>query len=269
FNSDYNKTLCGDGKKYIDIKNYTLEFGSLPVPKLVLEDIEDDKVYRKVVDWKLKNSESLNGFSVFYEAVHGGGNRTANICRYELSRGSFTFSICDSDKKTPMCDIGDTAKLTKAVFLEHGLESQFLVLDAHEVENLLPINILMDTARNEQKPALHFLEYASELDCRCYQYYDMKNGNSYKNVYNMEGNVNSFWFTFYDSYAPSSDYLERNIKNDSFVMFNTLSSMLPHAIEKLSLADNIEPTPLPVAELWNNIGEQLINWFITANPIRV
>ena len=227
FHSDYSD-FEQIPSNYIDIKGYINSNLIISHSHLVLEDIVDDYVYSVIGKWSIKNKEEYLPFHVFYEPKHGGGSRTPVVCQHLINDNKATFSICDSDKKTPDCNIGETARDTLAVFVNNQLSDNYFQLDAHEVENLLPIDLLIHKAREEQTPALLFLQSTAQEHPNAYIYYDMKNGFKYKDVYQNEGNIKAYWQDIYegsDGILEFKRQLSSGEKNDRSVIFNKLSSM--------------------------------------------
>ena len=254
-----------------DISNYINTGLELNVPKLILEDIEDAIVYSVIAEWKIKQCTDLKGFKVQFSAVHGGGNRTANVCKREYEAGNLIYSICDSDKKTPECDIGDTAKLTNNFFIKNKILKNFYVIDAHEVENLIPIDTLLNIARREQKPAIEFIKSAMESNTSCGLYYDLKNGFKFNVIYSGSCPISQYWKPIYES-SRDIELFKNKIstgqQTESSVIYNGLSSMLPHAINEMKSFDiDIIFKNNALKEEWDKIGHQLISWFISSAAI--
>ncbi|BCV42346.1 hypothetical protein [Shewanella algae] len=238
----------------------------LNAPRLVLENISDDCVYKKIIEWELSKGHIPSCFRINYDIIQGGGATTAAICENLISEGYLTYSLCDSDKMSPFCSIGDTANETSQTFINNNIISNFYVIDVHEVENLIPIHILNETANETQLPAIDFIRRLLDIEPRLYSYYDLKESIKYSYIHsNLESG--NYWKGIF-SQLEGFD-IERN---DNTKITNRLSSMLPHAIARLensniSYQTKIEPESLVVN--WSNIAEKLVSWFITRKPITI
>lgn len=258
-----------DGSNYIDVDGYANVINTLSPPRLVLEDIQDSKVYSAIAKWKLNKVASLANLNVNYIPVHGGGNRTARVCHNEHDNGQQVFAICDSDKKSPNCRNGKTAQAVQAFFESKDIVDRYYVIGVHEVENLIPINVLSDSARETQLPAIRFIEASLSKYEDCFVFYDFKNGFKYNEIYLSDNNISRYWRRIYDEYPGTQDLIRgiNGISSDS-VLFNKLSSMLVHAIDKMENIEFVNLFPALERE-WDNVGDKLISWFIAEPPIRV
>ncbi|MFS1441768.1 hypothetical protein BCU50_007840 [Vibrio sp. 10N.286.46.E10] len=271
YHSDYNKDI-ENPRLSIDIKNYINTNKPILESSVVLEDENDDLVYSVISKWFMENFSDMKNYHIHYEPEHGGGDRTNIRCNSLIIKKHNTFSICDSDKSTPHCPVGSTAIKAKKVFTDSNLENNFLLLNVHEVENLLPINLLIHKAREQQKPALEFIENVTKITPSAYLHYDFKEGFKFKDVYVTDGNIKNYWMPIYDSHPPTeaikSKVRSGHLKNSS-VIYNQLSSMLNHAIEDLHSFDTSKITPPILEEQWKLIGAQLYKWCLCSKPMQV
>lgn len=266
-----NGRIITVGLNCVDICGYANGEHALSQPKLILEDIQDSKVYSAIAKWKLSKIDTLSSLNVNYIAVHGGGNRTARVCLNEYESGQQVFAICDSDKKSPQCVNGQTAQLVKSFFESRNMTDRCYVINAHEVENLIPINVLSDSARATQLPAIRFIQASLDKYEDCFIFYDFKNGFKYNEIYLRETNISRYWREIYDEYPETLDLIRRINAGDASedsVLFNKLSSMLVHAIDNMEGVEFLNLLPALERE-WDNIGDKLISWFIAEAPIRV
>ncbi len=98
FHSGYSHGInVGDNPYVVDIDGYSTSNVNISKPKLVLEDLSDDYIYKAIARWGLSKLGVPPNFHLSYEPVHGGGDRLPDVCISEMGKGSFVFSICDSD----------------------------------------------------------------------------------------------------------------------------------------------------------------------------
>ena len=220
----------------IDIVGYVNSDSPLMQPKLVLEDIEDFKVYNAIASWCILQHKELAGLRISCNPLHGGGLRTANVCEHEHTTGNLVYSICDSDKTSPTCSLGRTARAVQEFFSRYNISSNFHIIDAHEVENLIPDSVMTKCARPTQLPAIQFIKFAVTIKANSYLYYDFKEGFKYNQIYNNTTSLSHYWLPIYDSHSEIQsikDEVTAGNINENSVMFNKLSSMLPHAVNKI------------------------------------
>jgi|GEM_PF-6223030 len=265
-----------DEEVVVDLSRQNFINDIIPVATLILENSNDDLVFSKIVDFVLQK-KNLSNFFTDYHVVLGGGHTMIAECSTFLMSNPLTFAICDSDQKSPECEVGNTAKGVKGVFDTFNKAEQYYQLNVHEVENLLPLCILKETARKEQLPVINFLEYSVKQQPDCYKFYDFKEGFKFSQIWNdRDNNVSQFWKGLYEHYAESTnicyskDFLGGAKLNESDnVIFNRLSSMLPHAISKISHFEKNELTPQVLEDIWFEVGEKLISWFLAPKAINV
>lgn len=260
----------------LDLNRQEFTNDIIPLATLVLENSNDNLVFSKIASFVLKK-KNLSNFFTNYHVVLGGGNTMIAECSNFLMTNPLTFAICDSDKKSPECEIGDTAKGVMKVFEKFNKSEHYFQLNVHEVENLLPLCILKETARPEQLPAVKFLEHSAKVQPECYKYYDLKEGFKYNQIWaTAEDSVSSYWKGLYEQYAESNrmcyseTYLDgAKLNQSNNVIFNRLSSMLPHAIDKISFFNKEELEPQVLENTWYEVGEKLISWFLAPRAINV
>lgn len=263
------------GRHVIDITLIDLEKDIIPLPNLVLENAKDDIIFSAIASYTLKK-KSLSNFNLNYQVLHGGGNTMIEVCRDYLNVNPLTFAICDSDRRTPLCKSGETSKGVLRVFDAFKRHAQFHEMLVHEVENLIPVSFLKEIARKEQLPTLEFLDFSMEEYPESYFYYDLKNGFKYSQVWDEDSDISKYWKSIYEEYAKKNDlcYLALSNKqlpldeNDN-VIFNKLSSLLPHAINNIPYSDSSKFKPEILEDAWLDIGEKLVSWFISPKPIRI
>lgn len=283
FNSKFgfDKSRYDDTNLFIDLNDYYNRYtrnGINPFnkPKLVLEDINDYNVYNYICRWYKNNNTVFIDYNISLDIEHGGGNRTSNICEQYFSDGKTVFSICDSDSKYP----GDPKKHDTASNLIELFSSkinlnQLYVLKCQEVENLIPLSILKETANGTQLPAVKFIEHVIDQDPEYYFFIDLKNGFKYNQVFpEVETEYSKHWSKFFEDF--DCEHYNRSVlsvrnkttpKNSSIIC--KLSSMLPHAIDRMkSMPIDTEIEPYLLAE-WKNIAEKLYSWGCSGKQLRV
>ncbi|KPH94328.1 hypothetical protein AMS58_12440 [Pseudoalteromonas porphyrae] len=280
YSGKYTKTAFPNG---LDIRNYDSDEilqEYLNRPKLVLENSTDSVIYKKIVEWYIERNYKVNSFHTSFEVLHGGGHTLANYCDKLLKDQKIVFAICDSDKKSPDCKKGGTVSDAEKVFKKHNMLRQLYKIDVHEIENLIPINIYLKTAKKEQLPALQFLSHATKEYPQCYLYYDFKCSFKVSQIWTeKQTTISMFWrpiFEYVNNIVIEDCIINKDKlyvidknKPTTHILLNKLSSISKHAFEKLDLehVNNIELGGLE--QTWSEIGEVLFNWFVALKPIRI
>ena len=141
---------------------------------LLLENPVDTFIYEKSIEfYQIRNN--LGNIKFCWDLRNGGGATSyAEFLRLNNLKTTYTFAILDSDKICPDSILGSTA----LPFSGHSdkLFGNYKILDAHELENLIPTQIyaLYIRNRNDTKLSenLHFIDLNSEI----FKYFDIKKG---------------------------------------------------------------------------------------------
>lgn len=252
-----------------DISNYQADslekYSLITTPVLVMEDLVDDLVYRKIADWAEIHLPQLSGLRINYIPRHSGGSRLWLIAQDELATRDNVFAICDSDKKSPYCNYGETANNAIKVFQEKELTNNCYILEVHEVENLIPHKILRTQANQSQLGAVDFLEYLAKNNPDSCGFYDLKETLTHNFCYESEGAKNEYWRSIVERY-----YADQGKDVPAGCISNSLSSMVSHAMKRLKNTeiDQVELTP-PIDEAWKTIGTQMSQWFVSCKPFTI
>ncbi len=109
-----------------------------------LENSDDEEVYCAILE-RVRLDRGLSGIGLSMNVRGGGGHTTAKEFERSLQRKDAAVCIVDSDMKAPGRSIGDTAKRVMAV-VNSGrfVLADALVLNVHEVENLIPPEVYED-----------------------------------------------------------------------------------------------------------------------------
>lgn len=158
-------------------------FTDLRMTRFIAEDMNDIHIYEGAARAYLwKNKRELYGIRLKLEKVAGGGSRTPGQFREQANQGP-TLCILDSDQRYPEGPLGNTAKGVCKVATELAGKQvcHTEVLPCHELENLIPPNLLLDCQSKDapkeytgawQQAAYHGLLCADPS----LAYIDMKNG---------------------------------------------------------------------------------------------
>ncbi|PKM18913.1 MAG: hypothetical protein CVV11_10880 [Gammaproteobacteria bacterium HGW-Gammaproteobacteria-15] len=249
----------------------------LAKPCLVLEDASEKHLYQQIIkSYSTSNNRQIN---VSFKTVHGGGDTTHLRCAEEYLTNEHVYCICDSDKKTPTDSIGGTARKAKTFFQKINRQSNLLILDCHEIENLLPLNVLNSKAKQDQALTIRFLEMISAVNDQHYLYYDFKKSHSYHDIFIARNTKSEFWRDYYAIFHNTLDKcphapLFSGEKSSKDALIPGVGALVYHVKDDFAKElhsdlriDSITPTS--VKNAWNSLGVALINWFVALPPLRV
>lgn len=259
-----------DVKEYRKLKErYNIYFLDRPV--VVFENLNDNRVYRKIADGFLSSNKEFKGLRIIYEPYPGGGDTTHVVCRSLINEGRIVFSLVDSDKKHPYDNVGKTANDTIGVF---DKKNSVLVVGVHEVENLIPHEVLERVSRKEQAPLVEFLKVASSICDEAPKFYDLKESFSFYSIFeNQNSTFAGYWKPIFEKWNPNyeADFrglVESGDRKLSDKVLNKLSSMLPHAVDSFSDSD-LSACPSYISDEWKRIGQFLLCCGVSSRPITI
>ena len=161
------------------------------------EDLNDARFYIYIGNFYIKNNSILNKFALKHSCCHGGGSQTVKIYNNILAENKFCYCIVDSDKKHPNSPRGETCKAflknadddVKDLFFEKF--GQVRILDAHEVESIIPFNVLTEIIVNGNSSrdlilTIKRLQRMIEKDSNIRIYLDHKKGLNREDAYKLD-----------------------------------------------------------------------------------
>ena len=176
-----NKKIYTVPIEYIVSQRYLSE------PILLCENLTDCDFFKIMYKW-FTSRNHINKSAIIYRATHqgGGGNTTAQQYKQIQDEGNyFCLSIVDSDQKFPSRynggrrSYGDTAKQIQKINNEEDINTQYLILNVRETENLLPITFFKMTIEptDIRHQGVTLLEkFEIEKQDEAIAYYDFKRG---------------------------------------------------------------------------------------------
>lgn len=264
YNSSFGCSVSGD----YDLINYindVYDLGKFPISRsvVVFENISDDSIYNFIVKWYFDNFIKNSDFIVCYEPIHGGGDTTSDVAKSQIEKKMCVFALCDSDKKSPFASVGKTAAKTNQVFESFKLEKRYLCIEAHEVENLIPISVHALVAVHEQKDTVDFLTKTEGYLDKSILYFDYKKSLK-KSFIESEVKCGEFWRGILNgiNYSVPSD-------EKVSVITPNLSSMMKHSVEKLINSDYSPVEGSSLYEEWVKIGGFLAPKVMAMKSVRL
>jgi len=149
--------------------------------KIVFEDLSDSAIYVALAEAVMQQSP-LRKFRTVFAISQGGGGRTPDVFKKDILEGGPVLCFVDSDKDTYYSKLGNTARQARAAFNENRRKGVvFYLLEAREVENLIPLNcyrtIFTSASESEIITKLQRVEcrdHTKEKQERFLPYFDFK-----------------------------------------------------------------------------------------------
>ena len=155
---------------------------SLLCCQLVCEDENDCKLYKFIAEWYL-NKENLR-YKLKLSEEGGGGGRTIEKVLKHLEANRICLCIVDTDQRFPEMSINEKSQACKRLD-NKKCGYRCLVINVHEIENILPINYIDDLIATdyryhwdksqEFKRHYDYLSHSTEVDS-ILPFFDYKKG---------------------------------------------------------------------------------------------
>ena len=256
--------------------DYFTDSSKVQPMRIAVEDLDDCKFYDYVLYWYLK--ENSLKFSYEYTPVPGGGSNMEDNVKDILQRGFMVTCIADSDKKfkEQADDPESTGYKCSRITCPEGGIYYFLMLNVHELENLIPHNHFNALKWIEQglKDKNDFFHLCGKAESdQLLPYFDIKEGIKKKHIKALGASYYAYaerccnlhptlmggksFKDYYDSLASDEDYvyprLRKRLMNDLADGYKTRS--LPYPILMVYQFDE-----------WNRIAKLLLDVACAKNP---
>ncbi|MEC6897303.1 hypothetical protein [Photobacterium piscicola] len=257
-----------DSSGDIDISLYKEKIDSsswypLTKPFVIFENKDDDLVYRNILKWYFLEYVNNKNLHLSYEVLHGGGHTTAAVSEQALNCRLGVYAICDSDKKSPHSNIGSTARDAKTIFDSKNYSNNFLCIEAHEVENLVPLTFHEEIALDTQKTAINFIKYAVTKESSSYLYYDFKESIKLDLILS-----DTLCGNYWKNIISNSKY-DNKTKGQNGKIACKLSSLVKHSIKAFSESDLVYTDNESLRNEWSKIGEFLVPKVLASRPYKM
>lgn len=269
-----------------------IEEGSLKdftsYPLMLAENEEDIEFYKFVGQYFVKKT-GLGNLNINFEGKNGGGSTISNVLERIISeRNRMCLCIVDSDRKYRDASPGDTMqriiKVTQDIFQDYF---EVLLLEIHEIENIIPISVLQKTVdeNNLEKQGLLFFKYLIKCDNTLNSpifYFDLKKGilkssfileegadDEKQKKYRKKELYRQYWRKYIEEYGIKIDEDSNKILVNGICervlrySLKYLRDMNCH--DKLNLIEVEEP----VQQVWEKIGEKVYCWGCIGGRIAV
>lgn len=253
---------------------------------LLTENLDDANLYKAIAGYYM-SKENINAKMSSYLS-HGGGNNISDQYRYQQSSSKrFIFCIVDSDKKHPMDSLGNTASSIARIDDDDVPYCYFHVLDAHEIENLLPSYFVKEAVAEDSSAYQSFqgLSYLhnSENVSYLYLFADVKEGTTFSDVLpfirNME-NDSSQLDDLFNSLEPIDDICTQNLicmnegtSECSCIINNPAGEIditsVINCLQSSSFYELNDKMPSTLDKAWSKVGRLVFSWLCSTTRLRV
>ena len=165
--------------------------------RLLTENKDDFDMYIHLANFYAKHTIDSK-VNVNFDLIPGGGSTIKSLFEHQKEKNELTLCLLDSDKKHPDSPYGSTAKSfsDKDISTITSL-SQAHVLSVHELESIIPYEIIKDTIdngtySNDIQDHLDVLNCFSDTDFR--RYFDHKKGLSIKTAIDLDKKYNNYYW---------------------------------------------------------------------------
>ncbi|WP_423203856.1 hypothetical protein PGC34_18285 [Pseudomonas kribbensis] len=214
------------------------------------ENLLDGEAFSKGAEvFVFKNKMISAVCRVDFDFYNGGGSTTFDVFRVLKEQGKLFCCIVDSDKEHPKASLGSTAKRFNRVGVGYGESYYFEILDCHEIENILPKDLLLKVAEENWTGGAIF---AREELLSFRQYADHKSGLTLAAGRALDfKHFDTYWDGFYDG------------DEDEWLCEPLGAEILEKCVEKmnqLSIRDLSEMINFEIDQGWLRLSRLVASW---------
>jgi hypothetical protein len=239
--------------------------------KLLLENPNDTHLYREILNYfKVQNGAS--NVECEFDVMNGGGNTIyEEFSRITLEKRSFTLCLIDSDKNSPSCEYGSTAKqfIDNPISTSWGLIS---ILKVHEIENLIPFQIYTKYINKHHSLNKKILsQLALSNDCDLFNYIDLKNGMKKKRLLGLNSECQNYYSIKFNMNTSDIECKCPNLLNCNCFIFQPLGRTILKKImnfvskEGINITDHINDSLVPI---YMEMGSKLFDIYCKPRPFK-
>lgn len=254
-------------------------------PSLIVENLDDAKAYLKICKAIMHDKRIYH--ELRFTPENGGGDTTAEVYNQrQIENDRFCLAISDSDKHFPDDSQKGTAEKLKRVHNQNIkrytiLFSDYFVINAREIENILPTSILCNTLMNNTANQ-RFASWIFEIeksDPMAKLFIDMKKGIDVKKIIDSKNIIEiEYWIIRSKKNLVNCSYLKnRKCQAGKCMCFSiagfgkhTLKNSLPR-IQEISDSkfNDLGKLNSEMYGIWLEISTILCAWFCAATPTNV
>lgn len=274
---DGESVIKDAGKRILLVKASESAYKDLTSKSIMLAENEDDISFYKLLGRYYVQTNDLGNIAIDFDSRNGGGSTICNVLKGIIQeKNRMCLCIVDSDKKYGGATPGGTMSRVKEI-VDGVCQEYFEVvfLGIHEIENLIPMNIIEDIINRigSKSNGLEFMKFLIAKDDSRESpifYFDIKRGiprNAFcldetadeeaKRRYRGLELYRNYWRAFVEEFGV--DFEGEGDKLVAGICERTLE----HA---MTCFEVIKQKPKPyfldsyLEEVWNEIGEKVYCW---------
>lgn len=238
-------------------------------------------------DWMAKvyaHRRRMGSVQLSFDATTGGGSTTASVySAIQSAARRLCLCVADSDQKSPNGAVGTTARMLKKVDNAERPMAELAILNAREIENLLPLPVLSG-AHGVDPAAIFGLErLASSSAAHARVYVNVKEGTSVERIlrFPVTSPDRTYWLHVLSTLAKEMQHLRGEcVTSETCGAPDGCSCVIntglgPNILERASkVCEQMSPKKLAecldslsVAE-WDRIGALVLAWCCGAPNLR-
>ncbi|MCH5281846.1 MAG: hypothetical protein J1E61_10295 [Lachnospiraceae bacterium] len=257
---------------------------------IMITENQDEISFYKIIGHYYMNQKKIGNISIDFDERNGGGSTIAPTLEKVISEGERTcLCIVDSDKKYSSASNGSTMENVKKVI--KNLDQTYfevLLLEIHEIENLIPISILENIVKsnNLSEQGLSFMKYLISINSQGESpvfYFDVKKGipsnlfflpedaqKEQVKKYNKGDKYRRYWEKYINTFGVDIE----SKRSQETIIDGICVKVLKHAIEYLDKtkkegkAGIVEIEPY-IQNMWMEIGEKIYCWGCVGHRIAI
>lgn len=259
--------------------NFFLDSENTQKVSIMGEDSTDVEFY-KILSQYYMSSQRIRSSVLSYKPENGGGQNTSKNFTSLAQSGKVCLCLVDNDKSHPNKNPGGTSLAFKETQIYNG---KVIIIDAHEVECLIPIPILRDTLKEKKYSKEHLtscaiIEDLAAIDPSSRLYFDHKEGLSIKKAIQLDSEYGDYWIPILIKNKPAlakNTCVKDNECISSCKCFNVDGfgqHILVNAIDTLKTRHvtqkNMQLDSL-LEEQWLHIGKVFFSWACSPRKTRI
>lgn len=241
--------------------------------RVLCEDVSDASFFQKISEHYIKEN-SIGNISLKFEPIHGGGGLICVQFQNHIdSKNKFCLAFCDNDIRYPGSEIGSTLNDLQSINKNGNHLCEYIDIDAHEIENLVPFNYIDSIQQNYHNiQGIIFLKKVLDSDKReDLKYLDLKKGICKSKVVDNNDYLNFALSLQEFCDTPIEAHLITGLPADKQIVPNVGKIMKP-LLDNSELFSTVTPELLEYQkEQWNRIGSNFFYWTCSRNfePINI
>jgi hypothetical protein len=277
------RTVVVDGKNIIEISIDNFANGDfLDSTVLLAENLTDCAIFQNIARIKNSNSQNLQNLRLNAHFVSGGGSQTPRQFGINSTQNRLSLCIVDGDLEYEGASLGtNTAAPIMQQYTNFPIPHCYpLILNCYSVENLIPLNLIAKSTRQEVNQSSYLQEIEGLQNQDFWPYIPLKLGKVCTSFVN-SGPKGSYWYQRKPGFAPKQQgcltWNGGNCAPGCIVLdrmpdrtARTVADYLDATIENgqfREVAKSISSLPSEIDKLWREISSHVNSWACSGDRI--